>query len=177
MISGLALVVLALSSASDSEGEKTWEDRFARCDAARAEYGIESLTAAERMTWVIGQDPPIPRYLLQAWWHKGKEFIEMYKDRAAWILRIYKATPREKDGVLIWKVHRIDDLKEMGLIRFEKKAGWESMRKEVARISERLRVPMAGNCRSNFELCLTTYRFPWDPLPTYTNLGSKMRRP
>jgi hypothetical protein len=177
MISGLALATLTLAFASDSEGEESWKDRFDRCDAERAMYGIEPLTAAERMTWMLGQAPPIPCYLLQAWWHKAKAYIQTYKDNATWTLRIYKATPRKKDGVLIWKVHRIDDFEGMGLIRFEKEFGWGPMRKEVARISERLRVPMAGNCGSNFELLRTTYRFPWDPLPTYTKLGAKRGMP
>jgi len=144
----LELTILALAVASDLEGEETWEDRFARCDAERAKYGIEPLSARERMAWMIGVHPCAPRYIIT-------DFYGKVLAGHARFLRILKATPRKKDGELLWKSHAVDDLERLGYVT-EKRKGWD----EAYRMSERLRIPFGRSSgMSNFLVRDSEYRY------------------
>jgi len=170
MIPVLSMLSLVLSVASDGEGEESWEDRFARCDAERAKYEIEPLTPAERMTWMIGQAPPIPRYMLEV------KYDRTLIDKA-WVIRVFKATPRKKDGVLIWKLLHVENLTKRGNVFWFKTLGRKDAEKAISEMSERIRVPMALQVCTNDNIRYTFYRFPWDPPHTHTHLAAKMRRP
>jgi hypothetical protein len=81
----LELTTLGLALASDASGseEEAWIQKFEETNILRASYGIPVLTAAERMAWMIGENPISKSHMVCGYVETGK--LGTLSDYLVWI--------------------------------------------------------------------------------------------